>query len=161
MSEKVLGFYGKDAIACIWRNMNTNNKFVIMKTEGNTIDKNDERKVNLVPVRLASESVDLKKLKEKIKKEWKEHKENWSKDGEWFECNNVETDAYNNYSVGASITTTYADGREKTIILKTKKEADAYSKKQKKKFWGCSVCDRFESLLSWAEKEAKKQAGEK
>jgi len=34
-----------------------------MKTEGNTIDKNDERKVNLVPVRLASESVDLKKLK--------------------------------------------------------------------------------------------------
>ena len=62
MSEKVLGFKEKDAIACIWRNMNTNNKFVIMKTEGNTIDKNDERKVNLVPVRLASESVDLKWL---------------------------------------------------------------------------------------------------
>jgi len=112
--------------------------------------------IEKVPVRLASESVDLKKLKEKIKKEWKEHKENWSKDGEWFECNNVETDAYNNYSVGASITTTYADGREKTIILKTKKEADAYSEKQKKKFGGCSVCDRFESLLCCAEKEAKK-----
>jgi len=66
MSEKVLGFKEKDAIACIWRNMNTNNKFVIMKTEGNTIDKNDERKVNLVPVRLTSESVDLKWLKEEI-----------------------------------------------------------------------------------------------
>jgi len=146
MSEKVLkGYYEEDA-----------ERYFRNKNWVDVIEDNKQ-----VSVRLASESVDLKKLKEKIKKEWKEHKENWSKDGEWFECNNVETDAYNNYSVGASITTTYADGREKTIILKTKKEADAYSEKQKKKFWGCSVCDRFESLLSWAEKEAKKQAGEK
>ena len=94
-----------------------------------------------------------KVLVEKIKKEWEAHRNNYSKDGEWFECNAVETEAYNNYQVGAKITTTYADGREKTLILKTKKEAEEYSKKQNKKWGGCSVCNRFKRLLSWAEKQ--------
>ena len=85
MSEKVLGFYGKDAIACIWRNMNTNNKFVIMKTEGNTIDKNDERKVNLVSVRLASESVDLKALKEFCKENYLPYNQDICNLIEWAE----------------------------------------------------------------------------
>jgi len=98
-----------------------------------------------------------KVLIEKIKKEWELHKNNHSKDWEWFECNATETDANCNYSVGASITTTYADGRKKTIILKTKKEADKYSEKEKRKWGGCSVCNRFKRLLSWAEKEAKKK----
>jgi len=91
--------------------------------------------------------------KRQILKEWKDHKENYDKNGEWFECNQTDTDANFNYAVGCEITTTYAKGGEKTLVLKTKKEADAYSKKEKKKYGGCSVCDRFERLL--------KQAGEK
>ena len=89
----------------------------------------------------------VSKMENAILKEWKEHKENCSEDYEWFECGQTDTDANFNYAVGCEITTTYASGGEKTIVLKTKKEADAYSKKEKKKFGGCSVCDRFERLL--------------
>jgi len=93
-----------------------------------------------------------------ILKEWQDHKNNYdNKSGEWFECEATETETYCNYAVGASITTTYANGREKTIILKTKKEAEAYSEKEKKRFGGCVVCDRFERLL----KRARNQGGEK
>ena len=101
------------------------------------------------------------KLVNLILKEWKEHKNNYDKSGEWFECDQTETNVYTNYAVGASITTTYSNGGEKTIILKTKKQADAYSKKQKEKYGGCVVCNRFQRLLSQAKKEAEKQGGEK
>ena len=92
----------------------------------------------------------VSKMEKAILKEWKEHKENCSEDYEWFECGQTDTDANWNYSVGCEITTTFAKGGEKTIVLKTKKEADAYSKKQKERFGGCSVCDRFERLLKQA-----------
>ena len=96
-----------------------------------------------------------------ILKEWKEHKNNYDKSGEWFECDQTETNVYTNYAVGASITTTYSNGEEKTIILKTKKQADAYSKKQKEKYGSCVVCNRFKRLLSQAKKETEKQGGGK
>ena len=92
-------------------------------------------------------------LERAILKEWEAHKENYDENGEWFECNIVETDAYCNYGVGAKIITTYAGGGEKTVVLKTKKEADDYSKKEKEKFGGCSVCDRFERLLKVVRKQ--------
>ncbi len=91
-----------------------------------------------------------------ILKEWIAHKNNFDKSGEWFECNQTETNACCNYSVGVSITTCYADGREQIHILKTKEEAEDYSKKEKEKFGGCGICDRFKRLLSEAKKEVEK-----
>jgi len=91
-------------------------------------------------------------FKELVLKEWKAHKNNYDKDGEWFECSDVETDATCNYVVGAEINTIYANGREKKIILKTEKQANDYSKKMKKRYMGCAVCNRFKRLFSAAKK---------
>jgi len=91
----------------------------------------------------------VSKMEKAILKEWKEHKENCSEDYEWFECGQTDTDANWNYSVGCEI----CEEGKKTIVLKTKKEADDYSKKEKEKFGGCSVCDRFERLLKVVRKQ--------
>lgn len=91
-------------------------------------------------------------MRKAILKEWKAHTKNFDKNGEWFECTNVETDSMSNYAVGAEITTTYSNGQEKTMVLKTKKEADDYSEKQKEKYGDCSVCNRFKRLLKMVNK---------
>ena len=159
MSEKVLGFYEKDAgITCAECYCVYCNEAKCPNPDCGEINKEDIITFNrseLVPVRLRKESVDLKWLEDLIKKEWKEHKENWDESGKWFECSNVENDVYNNYAVGASITTTCSNGQEKTIILKTKKETDEYTRKMKKKYAGCSVCDRFRTLLCAVRAKAK------
>ena len=143
MSEKVLGFKEKDG----YRNSHFTGR---MSEHFWKIKESD-----CVPVRLKSESVGLKWLEDLIKKEWKEHKENWDESGEWFECSDVENDVYNNYAVGASITTTCSNGLEKIIILKTKKEADEYTRKMKEKYAGCCVCNRFRTLLCAVRAKAK------
>ena len=45
MSEKVLGFYEKDAVAGIWRDMNLDKRLIYLKMETGEL-----RKVWLVPV---------------------------------------------------------------------------------------------------------------
>ena len=82
-----------------------------------------------------------------IKSEWKNHKINHSKDFEWFECSLSEANAYGNYAVGCRITTTMPNGKEKTIVLKTKKEAREYGEKEKASY-DCSVCKRFKRIIS-------------
>ena len=81
-------------------------------------------------------------LKE-IEKEWKEHRENHSDDYEWFECNNTDVEVNFNYAIGSEIVET--DGT--SIIFKTKKEAEEYGKKERAKYSGCSVCNRFQRLI--------------
>ena len=60
MSEKVLGFYKKDAAKEL-ASYKTNCKKIVEKNY-----VYDIRKSQLVPVRLASESVDLKRLKARL-----------------------------------------------------------------------------------------------
>ncbi len=132
MSEKVLGFKKGDIQAVT---LNNEKVWAVFEKD-------------LVPV------VSLEWLLKEIMKEWAAHRNNWDENGEWFECEASETGAYCNYAVGAQITTHFDDGREKTIILKNKKEADAYSKKEKERYGSCSVCNRFKRLLAAARKEA-------
>jgi len=83
-----------------------------------------------------------------IEKEWNEHKKKHSKDYEWFECNKTSAEYNFNYSIGCEI----IDNKGKSTILKTKEEAEEYSKKEIKKFGECSICDRFQRLIIKAKK---------
>jgi len=96
-------------------------------------------------------------LEKAILKEWKEHKNNFDKHGDWFECDIIEGIAMCNYSVGCSITST-KNGKEKTIVLKTKKQAEKYGKKERKKYYShCDICKRFGRLLKIAKKEVQEK----